>query len=80
MRRTVRSASEFGIDAGADQASPTVKFSVSQERKQQVVDQLFAGLSGLMKGRGVTVFNGSGTLLGRPPGPHRRQRRDDDRE
>jgi dihydrolipoamide dehydrogenase len=40
-----------------------VKFSVSQDRKQQVVDQLFAGLSGLLKGRGVTVFSGSGTLL-----------------
>jgi dihydrolipoamide dehydrogenase len=62
--RTVRSAAEFGIDAGVDQANPTVKFSVSQERKQQVVDQLFNGLSGLLKGRGVTVYNGSGTLLG----------------
>ena len=63
VHRTVRSAAGFGITAGADQANPTVKFSVSQERKQQVVDQLFAGLSGLLKGRGVTVFNGSGTLL-----------------
>ncbi len=61
--RTVRSSADFGITAGADQANPTVKFSVSQERKQQVVDQLFSGLSGLLKGRGVTVFNGSGTLL-----------------
>jgi dihydrolipoamide dehydrogenase len=61
--RTVRSASDFGISAGADQADPTVKFSVSQDRKQQVVDQLFNGLSGLLKGRGVTVFSGSGTLL-----------------
>jgi dihydrolipoamide dehydrogenase len=61
--RTVSSASEFGIGAGPDQAVPTVKFSVSQDRKQQVVDQLFNGLSGLLKGRGVTVFNGSGTLL-----------------
>ncbi len=63
VHRTVRSAADFGITAGADQANPTVKFSVSQDRKQQVVDQLFAGLSGLLKGRGVTVFNGSGTLL-----------------
>jgi dihydrolipoamide dehydrogenase len=61
--RTVRSASEFGIDAGPDQKEPTVTFSVSQDRKQQVVGQLFAGLSGLLKGRGVTIFNGSGTLL-----------------
>ena len=40
-----------------------VDFSVSQARKQQVVDQLFKGLAGLLKGRGVTVFSGSGTLL-----------------
>ncbi len=38
-------------------------FATSQARKQQVVDQLFDGLSGLMKGRGITIFNGSGTLL-----------------
>lgn len=62
--RTVRSASEFGIEAGPDQKEPIVTFSVSQERKQQVVNQLFTGLSGLLKGRGITVFNGSGTLLG----------------
>jgi len=62
--RTVRSAADFGIDAGSGQADPTVKFAVSQERKQQVVDQLFGGLSGLLKGRGVTVCNGSGTLVG----------------
>ena len=64
MFRSVRSAASFGIDAGPDQANPTVKFSVSQDRKQQVVEQLFTGLSGLLKGRGVTVFNGCGTLLG----------------
>ena len=40
-----------------------VDFSVSQARKQQVVDQLFKGLAGLLKGRGVTIFSGSGTLL-----------------
>jgi dihydrolipoamide dehydrogenase len=36
---------------------------VSQSRKQQVVDQLFKGLSGLLKGRGIDVYTGSGTLL-----------------
>ena len=61
--RSVRSAVEFGITAGADQAEPAVTFSVSQARKQQVVDQLLTGLSGLLKGRGVTLFSGSGTLL-----------------
>ena len=61
--RTVSSAGDFGIEAGPDQKEPTLTFSVSQDRKQQVVSQLFAGLAGLLKSRGVTVFNGSGTLL-----------------
>jgi len=59
--RTVGSAGDFGISAGKD--APSVDFAVSQARKQQVVDQLFSGLTGLLKGRSVTVFNGSGTLL-----------------
>jgi dihydrolipoamide dehydrogenase len=62
--RTVSDSARFGINAGPDGAAPpTVDFSVSQTRKQEVVDQLFKGLSGLLKGRGVHVFNGSGTLL-----------------
>ena len=59
--RTVTGASQFGITGGSGGA-PTVDFSVSQARKQQVVDQLFSGLAGLMKGRGIAVFSGSGTL------------------
>jgi dihydrolipoamide dehydrogenase len=59
--RTVAGASEFGI-GGGDDGPPAVEFAVSQARKQKVVDQLFKGLSGLMKGRGITVFNGTGTL------------------
>ncbi len=57
--RTVSSAEDFGVHAGA----PTIEFSVSQSRKQKIVDQLYKGLAGLMKGRGITVFTGSGTLL-----------------
>ena len=60
--RTVVGASEFGIGP-TDGATPAVAFGVSQARKQKVVDQLFKGLSGLMKGRGITVYNGTGTLL-----------------
>jgi dihydrolipoamide dehydrogenase len=59
--RTVTGSKAFGITAGDD--GPTVDFAVSQARKQQVVDQLFNGLSGLMKGRGITIYSGSGTLL-----------------
>jgi dihydrolipoamide dehydrogenase len=57
--RTVASAKEFGVQAG----QPVVDFSVSQGRKQKVVDQLFKGLAGLMKGRGIQTFVGRGTLL-----------------
>ncbi|MFZ0665946.1 MAG: dihydrolipoyl dehydrogenase [Acidimicrobiales bacterium] len=58
VHRTVTSASEFGVDAG----EPKLDFAVSQRRKQAVVDQLYKGLSGLMKGRGITTFTGTGTL------------------
>ncbi len=60
--RTVSGSEQFGISTGAGVNGPIVDFSVSQQRKRQVVDQLYHGLAGLMKGRGIQVFNGSGTL------------------
>src|SRR4026209_1910506 len=45
--RTVRTAKEFGVDAG----QPTLDLPASQARKQRVVDQLTKGLEGLLKGR-----------------------------
>ena len=57
--RTISGAKDFGVTAG----QPSVDFGVSQGRKQKVVEQLFKGLAGLMKGRGITVFDGVGTLL-----------------
>ena len=65
VNRTVSGAAEFGILAGR----PTVDFSVSQSRKNAVVQQLYRGLAGLLKGRRVTVLSGTGTLL-----PERRVR------
>jgi dihydrolipoamide dehydrogenase len=56
--RTVGSAAEFGVHV----APPVLEFSVSQDRKNGVVDKLFKGLSGLLKGRKVTVLSGTGTL------------------
>lgn len=56
--RTVAGAEEFGIAAPA----PTLEFARSQARKQQVVEQLWRGLQGLMKKRKVTTFQGIGSL------------------
>ncbi len=58
VRRTVEHAAEFGITT----KGTTVDFSVSQNRKNEIVDRLFKGLSGLLKGRKVTVFSGTGRL------------------
>jgi len=57
--RTVKGSAEFGIGA----ADPTIDFAVSQSRKNAVVERLFRGLQGLLKGRSVTVLSGTGTLL-----------------
>ena len=56
--RTVAGAKEFGIQA----SQPAVDFSISQARKQKVVDQLWKGLAGLMKSRKITTVQGTGTL------------------
>src|SRR3954453_4641494 len=56
--RTVAGAKEFGVQA----EQPGLDFSVSQARKQKVVDQLWKGLAGLMKSRKITPFAGTGTL------------------
>ncbi len=58
VRRTVSDAATFGVEAtvtGLDMA-------VSQARKQAIIDQLAKGLSGLLAGRKVTVFDGTGRL------------------
>ncbi len=59
VMRTVAGAKEFGVQV----EQPSVDFSVSQGRKQKVVDTLFKGLVGLMQGRGISTFSGSGELL-----------------
>jgi dihydrolipoamide dehydrogenase len=56
--RTVGGAAEFGIQASA----PALDMSVTQVRKQQVIDKLTGGLETLLKGRKVTVVPGTGTL------------------
>ena len=58
MVRHVGDAEKFGVKAGA----PELDFAVTMARKQQVVDQLYKGLSGLVKSRKITVLEGTGTL------------------
>ena len=56
--RHVANAKEFGILA--DQ--PSLDWSVTMARKQKVIDGLWKGLQGLLKGRKVTTHLGTGTL------------------
>ncbi|MEL7210456.1 MAG: FAD-dependent oxidoreductase, partial [Actinomycetota bacterium] len=60
VRRTIAHAGDFGL--GVDE--PTLDYGATQDRKQQVVDQLHKGLSGLLDGRKVTVLSGTGTYEG----------------
>ncbi len=58
VSRTIEGSKEFGIDV----SGVTLDFARSQQRKQAVVDKLFKGLAGLLKGRKVTTLTGTGTL------------------
>lgn len=58
VRRTLEHAGAFGITTKGVE----VDFAVSQARKNEIVDRLFKGLSGLLKGRKVTVFDGTARL------------------
>jgi dihydrolipoamide dehydrogenase len=56
--RTVSEAASFGINAG----EPQVDWSITQQRKQAVVDELVGGVTTLLKGRKVTIYDGHGRL------------------
>jgi len=56
--RTVEHAPDFGVKT----SGTVVDFSVSQSRKVAVVDRLYKGLAGLLKGRKVTILEGTGRL------------------
>lgn len=60
VHRTVSHAAQFGVRATLE----GLDFATSQARKQKVVDQLWKGLSGLMRGRKITTIEGHGTLDG----------------
>ncbi|MHB8317950.1 MAG: dihydrolipoyl dehydrogenase [Acidimicrobiales bacterium] len=56
--RSVSRARDYGVNSSVQE----VDFSVSQARKNTVVEQLSKGLSGLLVGRKVTVIGGIATL------------------
>ena len=56
--RTVQHAADFGVNTSA----PAIDFSVTQVRKQGVIDTLTKGLAGLLKHRKVTVYDGIGSV------------------
>ncbi|HET9732605.1 MAG TPA: dihydrolipoyl dehydrogenase [Acidimicrobiales bacterium] len=56
--RAVSTAKDFGVQT----SQPGLDFSVSQARKQKVVDGLWKGLSGLMRSRKITTVEGTGRL------------------
>ncbi len=58
VRQTLSHASVFGFTT----SEVTTDFKVSQARKNEIVDRLYKGLSGLIKGRKITVFEGTGRL------------------
>lgn len=58
--RTVADAATFGVNTSA----PTIDLSVTMARKQQVIDGLAKGVEGLLKGRKVDIYNGTGRYRG----------------
>jgi dihydrolipoamide dehydrogenase len=56
--RTVAHAGDFGVQA----SMVGVEWQTTMKRKQAVVDQLVSGLSGLLNGRKVSLYDGTGRL------------------
>lgn len=57
---TVANAADFGVHASA----PTFDWGEGHARKNQVVDQLVSGLSGMLKHRRVEIVDGYGRIAG----------------
>lgn len=58
VNRTVRHAAEFGVYVD----EPKIDWSVTVDRKQRVIDQMWGGLKQLLSGRKVDTYAGVGTL------------------
>jgi len=57
--QTVARSSEFGVVS----SEPVLDWSAALARKNQIVDGLVKGLSGLLKTRGVEIHNGFGRII-----------------
>lgn len=58
---TVAGSGEYGVDA----SPPSLDWAAALRRKGKIVDQLYRGLSGLLKKRNVEIVAGTGRLAGR---------------
>ncbi|MDG2261846.1 MAG: dihydrolipoyl dehydrogenase [Actinomycetota bacterium] len=58
ITRTVKEAGQFGVLT----SEPGLDFSITQDRKQSVIDQLTAGVEGLLKRRNCSTLAGTGRL------------------
>jgi len=58
ITRTVKEAGHFGVLT----SEPGLDFSITQDRKQSVIDQLTAGVEGLLKRRNCSTLAGTGRL------------------
>ena len=56
--QTVQHAPEFGVLA----APPGIDWGITIDRKQKVIDQMFGGLSQMLRGRKVDIYDGWGSL------------------
>ncbi len=57
--QTVARSSQFGVES----SDPSLDWSIALARKNQIVDGLVKGLSGLLKTRGVEVHDGFGRIV-----------------
>lgn len=60
--QTVLKAKEFGTEI---QGTPSLNMAEVQARKQQIVTKLTTGLAATIKGRGIEVYSGVGSLINR---------------
>lgn len=59
--KEVKESGEFGV-VGLDVSQAGLDLKMVQERKKGIVTKLVGGVNGLLKGNGVSIFNGEGTM------------------